>query len=272
VISVKFARTLAGAAGLFAHRSLLAQLVARDVSGRYKGSFGGIVWAALTPLMMLAVYVFVFGVVFRPRGQPQGTLGALGLELFCGMLVHGLFAECLVRAPTSVVAQPSYVKRVVFPLQLLPLVVVGGALAHCLVGLAVLLLAALVLGVELSGAVAWLPAVLAGVVLLSAGVSWIIGALSVFLRDLGQVTGLASMVLLFMSPVFYPLTAIPEDLRWIARANPLTLPIEAMRDVLLHARAPDLGALSWHALAGAAVAMLGLAFFQSVRHAFADVL
>jgi len=257
------------------HRHLLMQLVVRDVAGRYKGSVGGLAWTVIQPVLMLAVYLFVFGLVFNPRrgpAAPADDLTAFGLSLFCGMLVHGLFSECLIRAPGSIVSQPAYVKKIVFPLQLLPLVVLGSALFHFGVGLVVLLVGALVFGHPPGWSVLLLPLVVAPLVALCAGVAWLFASLGVFLRDIGQLTGLAATVMMFLSPVFYPLEALPAQYRWMAYANPLTVPIEAVRDVLLRDRAPAFDTLAMHALVSVAVCWLGHAWFTRTRRGFADVL
>ncbi len=257
------------------HRHLLMQLIVRDVAGRYKGSFGGLAWAVIQPVLMLAVYLFVFGMVFNPRrgaSTPADNLTAFGLSLFCGMLVHGLFSECLIRSPSAIVSQPAYVKKIIFPLQLLPLVVLGSALFHFGVGLAVLLVGALVFGHPPGWTALWLPVVVLPLVLLCAGVTWLFASLGVFLRDIGQLTGLAATVMMFLSPVFYPLEALPAQYRWLAYANPLTVPIEAVRDVLLRDKPPAFDTLAIHALASLAVCWLGHAWFNRTRRGFADVL
>lgn len=257
---------------------MLWQLVRRDIAGRYRGSFGGLAWSLVTPVLMLGVYLFVFGYVFNPRhaagAAPAGggDIAQLGLSLFCGVLVHGMFAECLVRAPSVIVGQPSYVKKIVFPLELLPLVTVGSALFHLLVALAVLL-AGVVVFAGPPGVVALAaPFALAPLVLMSAGVAWLVASLGVFLRDIGQLTGLAATVLMFLSPVFYPVDALPPDWRWLAHASPLTVPIEALRDVLLRDRAPDAAALAGYWALALAVCVLGWQWFARTRKGFADVL
>ncbi len=266
-------------ARLWSHRRLLVQLVRRDVSGRYKGSFGGAAWAVMTPMLMLAVYLFVFGVVFNPRRAATGAaplsaadLSTFGIGLFCGMLVHGLFSECLARAPAVIVGQPAYVKRIVFPLEILPLVTVGAALFHFAVGLVVLLAGAMLFGAPPGWHALALPLVVVPLLLLSAGVSWLFAALAVYLRDIGQLTGLLATVLLFLSPVFYPVDALPQDLRWLALANPLSIPIEATRDLLLRDRFPDMTVMAGYWLATAVFARLGLLWFDKTRRGFADVL
>jgi lipopolysaccharide transport system permease protein len=263
---------LALARSIFRHRHLLTRLVTRDVAGKYQGSFAGVLWSLITPLMMLCIYMFVFGWVFNPRrAAPDANLTEFGLMLFAGMLAHGLLSECLIRSTSAVLAQPSYVKKVVFPVELLPLTVVGSACVQYLIGLAVLL-GAIALVQGLSWHVLLLPVVMLPLVLLSAGVALAVSALAVYLRDIAQVTGLLSTVLMFLSPVFYPLSALPEAMRGWILLNPLSVPIEASRAVLLHASLPDWGQWGLHGLACAVLAWFGWAIFQATRRGFADVL
>lgn len=255
------------------HRSLIVSLIQRDVTGRYQGSMMGIMWSLVTPILMLSIYLFVFGVVFNPRGPGSHTnLGEVTLSLFCGMLVHSLFAECLGRAPGIIVGQPNYVKKVVFPLETLPVIAVGSALFHYLISLLVLLLFVLTLNGAIPPTAFLLPIVLLPVVFLGAGVSWLISSLAVFLRDIGQITGLLGTILLFLSPVFYKSSSIPEHYRILLQLNPLTIPIELSRDVLLNGLFPDWSLLAIHTCASAIFCWLGYACFQKIRKGFADVL
>lgn len=258
---------------LVRHRHLLAQLVARDLAGRYRGSWGGLAWSLLLPCIMLGVYLFVFGVVFTPiRGQGAGAVdAAFALSLFTGLLVHGLIGECLSRAPGAVLSQPSYVKKVVFPIELLPLTVVGGALVQFLIGSAVLFVALMFWqGLPATAwlwPLAWLP-----LLALVAGVALALAALTVYLRDLAQLTGFLSTVLLFMSPVFYPLASAPLALQPWLMFNPLTVPIEASRALLIHGQWPAWLPWSLHALASLLVLQAGWWLFQRTRRGFADVI
>ncbi len=256
------------------HRSLLLRLVRRDVASRYQGSSAGLLWSLATPLLMLAVYLFVFGYVFTPLRTPAGEGGHLptfGLGLFAGMLTHALFADCLIRAVHAVVSQPSYVKKIVFPVELLPLTVLGSALVQYAIGWGVLLAATAVVQ-GLSPAIVLLPLITLPLVAVCAGVALGIAALSVYLRDIGQLTGLASTVLMFLSPVFYPLESLPAGLRRWMHLNPLTFPIEASRDLLLRGVTPDWAAWGLYCVAAAGVLWLGWLTFEALRRGFADVL
>jgi lipopolysaccharide transport system permease protein len=232
----------------------------------------GIVWSFVTPVLMLAIYTFVFSVVFKARWGAQDDRVAFAINLFAGMIVHGLVAECLNRAPTLILSNVNYVKRVVFPLDLLCWVSLGSALFHALVSLLVLIGFILISQGHLPATVPlvlviWLPLLLG-----TLGVSWLLASLGVFLRDIGQVTGTVTTILLFLSPIFYPATALPEPYRAVLYANPLTFIIEQTRLVLIAGTAPNWAGLSLAMVIGAVLAMLGFAWFEKSRRGFADVL
>lgn len=255
------------------HRFLLRQLVRRDVASRYRGSLAGLFWSLLLPCVMLTVYLFVFGYVFMPvRKVGGGGLSpAFALSLFAGMLLHGLIGECLSRAPAAILAQPSYVKKVVFPMELLPLAVVGTAIVQFIIGSAVLLLA--LLFTQGLPATAWLwPLAWLPLVALVAGVSLMLAALTVYLRDLAQLTGFVATLLLFLSPVFYSLESVPPNWqRWLL-LNPLTVPIDVTRSLLIQGRGIDLAHWSWHTGICLATLWAGWWIFQRTRKGFADVI
>lgn len=252
--------------------ALLKQLAWREIASRYRGSVLGLSWPFLAPLLMLAIYSFVFGTVFQARwGLPGESTLDFALTLFAGLIVFNFFAECLGRAPGVIAAQPNLVKKVVFPLELLPLAIVLAALFHAGAS-TLILIAALAAQGALSASALWLPLVWLPFVLMVAGLSWILAALGVFVRDLGQAIGMATTALLFLSPVFYPASALPERLRSWLFLNPLTVPIEQSRAVLSFGEAPSVTALCVYGLLALAVAALGLALFRRVRPGFADVL
>lgn len=258
---------------LWRHRFLLRQLIQRDVASRYRGSFAGLVWSLLLPCVMLAVYLLVFGYVFTPvrKMGGGGVNPEFALSLFSGMLLHGLVGECLSRAPASVLAQPSYVKKVVFPIELLPLAVVGTAAVQFFIGSAVLLFALLLTqGLPASAwfwPLAWLP-----LLALAAGISFMLAALTVYLRDLAQLTGFVATLLLFLSPVFYTLESAPPGWQQWLLLNPLTVPIEVTRSLLIHGSGVAMAIWFWHAGACFAVLCAGWWVFQRARKGFADVI
>lgn len=254
-------------------RTLLLQLVRREVEARYRGSFFGILWSLATPVLMLAVFTFVFSTVFTVRwGVEAPDRAHFALMLFPGMVLNAFFAEVLTRAPTMIVANPNYVKKIVFPLDLLPAVAVGSALVQALLGLLVLAVFQLVLRGSIPATGAWVPAVLAPFVVVLLGLGWLLASLGVYVRDLGHVTGVAATVLMFMSPVFYPVEALPPEWRSVVHLSPLTLPIEQTRAVLLLGREPDFAALGTYTLAAIVFAATSFYWFQRTRKGFADVL
>ncbi|MEN5040941.1 ABC transporter permease [Stenotrophomonas sp. TWI1149] len=255
------------------NRMLVWQLTRRDVVSRYRGSVFGLAWSFFNPLLMLAVYTFVFSVVFKARwGLDANGHGDFAVILFVGIIVHGVFAECVNRAPGLILNNASYVKRVIFPLETLPWVAMGATLFHSLVSVLVLLIAQVVLRGSVPITALWLPVVVLPLIVGTMGISWLLAAFGVYLRDIGQVTGILTTVMLFMAPVLYPVQALPEGLRPYIYLNPLTFIIEQSREVLLWGNAPNFVGLGKYALGAMLVAWLGFAAFQKMRRGFADVL
>lgn len=260
--------------GLVRHWDLVWQMTKREVVGRYRGSVVGVAWSLLNPLVMLAVYTFVFSRIFNARWQSSVAEGTtdFAVVLFAGMLVHTLFAECVNRAPALVLGNPNFVKKVVFPLEILPWVTMGSALFHAGASLIVLCIGLLVGSLGVPPTIVFFPLVIAPFVVLTMGVSWFLAATGVYLRDLGQVVGVVTTILLFLSPVFYASSTLPARFGWLLRLNPLTFIIEQSRDVLIWGRTPQwLGLLAYFAVA-IVVAQLGFMWFQKTRRGFADVL
>lgn len=258
---------------LVRHAGLTRQMVKREVLGRYRGSFLGLLWSFVNPVLMLTVYTFVFSIVFQARwGQGSGDRLEFALVLFAGLIVFNLFSECLTRAPGLVLGNVNYVKKVIFPLEILPWVSLGSAVFHAAVSLAVLLIFLLLTGHGLAWTVLLLPVVFAPFLLLIQGLSWLLASIGVFIRDVGQIVGMAMTVLLFMSPIFYPADALPEAVRGWLFMNPLSFIIEQSRDVLIWGKLPDWSGLAIYLLIALAVAWLGLFWFQKTRKGFADVL
>ena len=258
--------------GLMKQRDLLASMAKREIWGRYKGSTMGIAWSLVTPLLMLVVYTAVFGGIFKARWGGTGTTTEFALNLFCGLILHGLLSDCLSRSPTKLIEHANYVKKVVFPLEILPVIVVSSALFHTLISMIVLLVAAAFLNGGLHWTILALPAVLAPLLLLCLGISWFLSALTVFIRDISQMTGLISALLLFLSPIFYPISMIPEPYRALMALNPLTTPVEQLRLIVMVGQWPDWITLGQHTLIGLVAAWAGYAWFQKTRKGFADVL
>lgn len=257
------------------NRHLILQMTKREVVGRYKGSAMGLAWSFFNPVFMLTVYTFVFSEIFKSR---WGGIGAddsktqFALVLFVGMIVLNLFSEVLNRAPGLILSNVNYVKKVVFPIEILPMIAMGAALFHSLISLGVLLAAFTLFNGFLHWTAIFIPIVLLPLVILSTGLAWMLASLGVFLRDVGQTIVIITTVLMFLSPVFYPVTAVPERFRPFIMANPLTFIIEQAREVLVWGHPPNWLGLGIYTLAGIAIAWIGYAWFQKTRKGFADVL
>lgn len=260
---------------MYRHRDLLWQLLKRNVAIRYRGSILGIVWSFAHPLMMLAVYSFVFGIIFKARWGIAGLEGnnfAFPLIMFCGMSVINIFMESVNTSPTLIVNNPGYVKKVIFPLEILPISNTLTALVFSLPWFIMLLLGTILLLHQLSWTMLLLPLPLVPLLLISCGISLWVASLGVYLRDIYQFVLIITQILFFMTPIFYPLNIVPEKFRWLLDMNPLTAIVEESRKVLLYGMLPDwkvcliLFCISW------VVFQLGLAWFMKTKKGFADVL
>ena len=262
------------AQSLWRNRQLIVQMTRREVVGRYKGSVMGLLWSFLNPVFMLTVYTFVFSVVFKARWGVDGNESKtqFAVILFVGMIVHSLFAEVLNRAPSLILSNVNYVKKVIFPLEILPVIAMGAGLFHSLVSLAVLLIAFFMFNHYLYWTVIFIPLVLLPLVILTLGCAWILSSLGVFLRDVSQTIGIVTTVMMFLSPVFFPVTSLPEAYRPLIMANPLTFIIEQSREVLIWGHLPNWTGLGLYTLIASAIAWSGYAWFQKTRKGFADVL
>jgi lipopolysaccharide transport system permease protein len=265
----------AGAAlrNLKTHRHLIWQLTRRELTARYRGSLLGFFWTFLHPVLMLLVYTFVFSVAFKAR-WPGATASRtqFALILFSGLAVFTLFTEPLLRSPSLIVSNPNYVKKVVFPLEVLPCVAQATALFNAAVSFALLVAAEALLNATLHWTVLLLPVTLLPVVLFGLGLSWFLASLGTFLRDVGPIVGVLAQILMFVTPIFYPLAALPESLRGLVGLNPLAFVIEQVRGIIFQGRPPDWLLLGAYLVAGALVGWAGLSWFQKTRTAFANVL
>lgn len=259
---------------LWRNRQLIWQMTRREIVGRYRGSIIGLAWSFINPLLMLAVYTFVFSVVFKARwGTGQNESRAdFAIILFTGLIVYGLFSEVVNRAPRQIIANPNYVKKVVFPLEILPWVSLGSVLFHSLVSLVVLLIAQLIINHTLPWTVMLFPLVLLPLIFASLGTAWFLASLGVYIRDIGQITAVFTTVLMFLSAIFYPLSALPEGYQAWLRLNPLVVIIAESRKVLIFGLMPDWIWLGFALLMGLGIAFAGFWWFQKTRKGFADVI
>ncbi|WP_282276968.1 ABC transporter permease [Stenotrophomonas sp. PS02297] len=249
-------------------------LVAQELTARYRGSLLGRAWPLLLPLLMLALYGFVFGVVFRARwpGLAEGDHLGFTLNLFTGLLVHGLLSDSVGQAPVLMQRYGNFVRKVVFPLQILPAVPLGVGLVNLGLGLAILLVVNGVWGSGLHWSALAVPLVLLPYVAMLQGLSLALAALGVYVRDLGQVIGALVMVTLFTSTVFFPRERVPQALAGVVDWNPISWPVEALRGALLHGQWPGMGGVLAYSAAAALVLALGGLCFRALRRGFADVL
>jgi lipopolysaccharide transport system permease protein len=258
---------------LWRNRQLISNMVRREVVGRYSGSIMGLTWSLINPIVMLAVYTFVFGTVFKSRwSDGTGSKTEFAMLLFSGLLIFNLFADCINRAPTLITSNQNYVKKVVFPLEIYAFVLMGTALFHFSVGIIVWLgFYFTFFGVPPVTIIA-LPLIILPHLLITMGISWMLASLGVFLRDLAQVVTVVTAILMFMSPIFYPASAVGERFgRWL-QFNPITHAVEYARNVMFWGRFPNV--FEWLSLFGISlmVAIAGFAWFQKTRKGFADVL
>lgn len=252
---------------------LLGGLVKREVLGRYRGSLFGVGWSLVSPLLMLVVYTIAFHELLGARWPGVEGRSGFATMVFTGLLLHGLVAEVLVRAPLAVVGQANLVKKMVFPLSVLPLVPVGAALVHALLGFSVLVLASLLgQGQALQPTALVLPLLLLPFLVLLAGLSWLLAAIGVYVRDIAQLGGVVATILLFLSPVFFPLSTLPDRYHSLVHANPLTWVVEGARGAMFDGRLPDPMSTLAYCGAAAMVAALGLMAFRRLRPGFGDVL
>ncbi|KOY00101.1 ABC transporter permease [Pseudomonas nunensis] len=257
------------------NRQLILQLTKREISSRYRGSVMGVAWSFINPLLLLAIYTFVFSTVFQARWGASTAVGSkvdFALILFTGLIIHAFCAECINSAPKLITSNVNYVKKVVFPIETLAPTSVLNALFHLCVSLSVLIAAQLVFYKAVPLTALYFPVVLLPLVLMVIGLSWLLASLGAYIRDIGQITGMVTTALLFLSPVFYPISALPEEYQGWLYINPLTAIIENGRATMLFGQTPDLHTLGISYAVGIVICCLGFAFFQKTRAGFADVL
>jgi lipopolysaccharide transport system permease protein len=258
---------------LYLNRDLLRQFTRREIEGRYRGSYLGIVWSMLLPLMMLGIYTFVFSVIFKARwqGNTDAGQGEFAVTLFAGLIAFNIFSECVSRAPTSITANPNYVKKVVFPLEILAASTLGAALFHSLISIAILLVATLLIMGTLSVTIVLLPLAMLPLIGLCLGLGWFLASLGVYVRDTAYAIGIVTQVLFFMSAIFYPVSAVPESLQPIMYLNPLTTIVEGFRRVLIWNQPLDWIPWLVVTLVSGAMLLLGYTWFMKTKSGFADV-
>jgi lipopolysaccharide transport system permease protein len=232
----------------------------------------GLAWSFFNPLFMLGVYTFVFSVIFKARWGLDESRTLFAIAVFVGTSLLGFFSEAINRAPSLINSNINYVKKVIFPIQILPVITIGSSLFHMAISFTVLFLMAIMFNGFLNWTIIWLPIILIPLIFFALGFCWFLSAAAVYLRDIGQTVAVLTPVLMFLSPVFFPVSAVPERFQVYIRLNPFTFIIEQARQVIILGGQPQWGELILYVCGSILVAWLGYAFFQKTRKGFADVL
>ncbi len=256
------------------HRFLISQLTKKDITQRYRGSALGFLWSILSPLFTLAIYTFVFGFIFKAKwGIDTGESKAdFALILFSGLIFHAMMTECLTAAPTLMSTHSNFVKRVVFPLEILPWTTLLSSLYHFMMSFAVLVFFYIVVNQTFPVGIIFVPIIMIPFCILLIGLMWILSSLGVFFKDLSQIMQMASTLLLFTSPILYPLSMVPEKLHFLIYLNPLTLIIEQMRDILFHGSFSLTQNLLLYLSISCILAIIARNLFKKLKLSFADLL
>jgi lipopolysaccharide transport system permease protein len=259
---------------LYLHRDLVGQFTRREIEGRYRGSYLGIIWSMLLPVFMLAIYTFVFSIIFKSRwnGNSQGSQAEFAVTIFAGLIAFNVFSECMNRAPGLIIGNVNYVKKVVFPVEILPATALGAALFHSLVSVAILTIGSVILLGKFSATVVLLPLAALPLIGLCLGLGWFLASLGVYVRDTAYAVSLITQVLFFLTAIFYPISAIPEVVRPIMYLNPLTSIVEYYRQLLIWNQPIDWGPWSILTLASGVIMLLGYTWFMKTKAGFADVI
>ena len=257
------------------HKTLVKQLLVREISSRYRGSILGIIWSLITPILMLSIYTFVFKYIFNARWQmpsSDGEVLSFAMVLFLGLIIHGMIADILTRSPGLMLENVNFVKKVIFPLEVLPWVVVLSALFNFFIGFCLLLGFVYIELDYIPVTTLLIPVILAPYILMLLGLSWTLAALGVYVRDIQQLSGTLATLLLFLSPVFYSITILPETLQRLILINPIAVIVEAARSAVIYGEHPDYTILVIYSVLALIVAVVGFTLFQRMRRGFADVL
>ena len=258
--------------GLYRHGALIGNFVKRDLQARYKGSAIGLFWSVVHPLVMLVLYTYIFSAILRVRvGAAEGT-GNFAIYLFCGLLPWYAFAEGVNRSTGVILEHANLIKRTIFPSQVLPIYPVVSGIFNQLIGLGILLIALLITSHPLSLLILLLPAILLLQFALTVGLAWIVAGITVFVRDLGQIVGMVMTIWVFLTPIFYPPTLVPERLRFLLAANPMYALVESYRCLILKGQLPSWQSLAVLAFVALPIFLLGYWMFTRMQGAFADVI
>lgn len=253
------------------NKRLILRMAKREIISRYKGSMLGVFWSLLNPLIMLTVYTFVFGVVFNAKwGVDSGE--NFSVVLFTGLILHALLAETVALAPTTILSNVNYVKKVVFPVEVLAFIYLSSSFFNFVIGLGLVFIAQLLFGTGVSLTWLYLPLIILPMIFLCLTVLWLFSSLGVYIRDLRQITPILATLLLFLCPIFYPLSAMPDSFQKVILLNPLSYIVEQAREILIFGNIPNIMNLSLYTLATIVLAQIAYSFFMRTKKGFADVL
>jgi lipopolysaccharide transport system permease protein len=256
---------------LLRHVDLISQLIRRDIDVRFRGSMLGVLWPILTPILTLAMYTIVFGVLMRTKWPGVDGIAGFALVLFPGLILFTLFAECVNRGPILVVSNPNFVKKVVFPLELLPLVPIGTALFNFFLSIVAWILIAGFVNGSLPWTIIFIPVIIIPFILVILGLSWFLSAFGVYLRDIVQIMPLVTQILMFLSPVLYPIENVPKKFVWLIMLNPLSFIVDQLRGVMIDGLIPNFHGLAIYSVISISLCYLGLKLFRALRPGFADI-
>jgi len=253
--------------------SLISALTKKEIKGRYKGSVLGITWALLNPILMLCVYTYVFGTIFRSKwtGVDSGEF-QFALQLFVGLIFFNLFSECINRSTSLVSESANYVKKIIFPLETLNVVVLLSSLFHLALSSSVFLVIFFMLGYSVGYSAIWCIALLGIELIYVLGIMYLISAIGVYMKDLGQIISLVVSLTMFLTPIFYPISSIPMEYRDIVQNTPLSFLIESARAALFKDQNPDIEMMVYQLIGSIMVFKIGYFAFDKLKKGFADVI
>ena len=258
---------------IFNHHELIWRMIKQEIISRYRGSVFGLFWSFVNPLVMLLVYLFVFNIVLKTRfNENSETKAEYALLVFAGFTVFIFFSEIINRSPSLILSNVNFVKKLVFPLEILTYIVTGTALFQILVNIIILLIANLLIYKSLPWTLVFFPVILLVLIPFCLGFSWMLASLGTFIRDVGPVAVVSTQILMFMTPIFYPVDAIPEGFRYYIKLNPLTLIVSEMRSIAIYGNLPNWYSLLIYGICGWLIAWIGFFWFQKTRNGFSNVL
>jgi lipopolysaccharide transport system permease protein len=258
---------------LWTNKNLIGQLTKREIASRYQGSYLGLLWSIVTPLLMLVVYTFVFSEIFKAKWSPESDSKIeFALMIFCGLLTFNIFSEVITKAPSIIISNSNYVKKVVFPLEILPIVVLGSSLIHALISIVILVITLILFLGVVNWTLIFLPIVLLPLILFTVGIGWILASVGVFFRDIAQVIGVGVQALLLLSPIMYPMTLVPDYLKNLYLINPISYAVEDMRRIMIWGLSPNWSFLFIGFVISSFIFICGHLWFNKTKAGFADVL